>query len=559
MPSLEGPAMVPAAIKVYGQLGTFRVGHSNYVVKYISTFANPAATGTLYGHRELLEELKPMRDRLDASKLQSLSSLLQRDLNDRRVAQDLIPYLLGAGASVGIGFFPAILAVIVPRGYLAEAANETSYPVPVKNSNNPMRTDYDECWSVTAFKIGDQEAPLGLLEIRQGSADIVVLDGQHRANAFRYLSGDFKPLNDIYQPFYDGLPKPEPLDADLPVTLIWFETQSPEAHIVPQLISRQLFVDVNNTAKTVSLSRTILLNDRAATCLGTQEFYNRAAHDNGFSAARFSLLHGAFDGDSELAARRQHKFMLTTPEIINDALLWGLFGNTTYEALDFYKVSRLRQQQNIARFSVIFGKYDLTPKGTGDEDQQDTFFGPYFDVPEKAAEFREAFSKAYLPVLWTLFNELKLLAPHYEAGAAVAEAISTGSSPMEIDVWDKVFCGGEGLYWSLDPNAVKGQRSQNYLTAIASIENRFADARAARFGENVAKTNGIYSSFLTKAFQIGYVGAVEYLAREVTEGDYLAAASALVARLNEYTFAQWAAVFTELKTARSYLINVGAR
>ncbi len=547
MPSLEGPMAEPAAIKVYGLLGTFRVGHSNFVVKYVSTFANPKAAGQLGGHKELLEELKPMRDRLDASKLQSLGSLLQRDLNDRRVAQDLIPYLLGAGASVGIGFFPAILAVIVPRGYLAEVANETSYPAPVVNANEPMRTDYDDCWSVTAFKMGGQTAPLGLLEIRRGSADIIVLDGQHRANAFRFLSGDFDPSKDIYQSFYDDLPKPEPLDADLPVTLIWFETQGAEAQINPQLISRRLFVDVNNTAKTVSLSRTILLNDRAATCLGTQEFYNRAAHDNGFSASRFSLLHGAFDGDSELAARRQHKFMLTTPEIIHDALLWGMFGSTAFDGLDYYKVGRLHQQQNTARFSTIFGEYDLMPKGTGDEEKQDSFFGPYFDVPEKAGEFRGAFSTAYLPVLWTLFNELSLLTSHYEAGAAIAEGINTGSSPMEMDVWDKVFCGGEGLYWSLDPNEVTSQRSKNYLTAIASIENRFADARAARFGQTTALTNSIYSSFLTKAFQIGYVGAVEYLAREVKEGDYLGAASELVARLNGYTSAQWVAVFTELK------------
>lgn len=96
MSALEGPPAEPAAIKVYGLLGTFRVGQSSFVVKYVSTFANPTATGQLTGHKELLEELKPMRDRLDASKLKNLNSLLQRDLNDRRVAQDLIPYLLGA-------------------------------------------------------------------------------------------------------------------------------------------------------------------------------------------------------------------------------------------------------------------------------------------------------------------------------------------------------------------------------------------------------------------------------------------------------------------------------
>ena len=77
MPTLVGPIPEPASIKVYGLLGTFRVGNSGFIVKYASTFANPAASGRHWGHKELLEELKPMRDRLGASKLQNLNSLLQ--------------------------------------------------------------------------------------------------------------------------------------------------------------------------------------------------------------------------------------------------------------------------------------------------------------------------------------------------------------------------------------------------------------------------------------------------------------------------------------------------
>ncbi len=541
MPTLVGPTAPLPVIQVYGLLGTFRSGQSSLIVKYVSTFANPTATHRLGGHKKLLEELKPMRDRLDASKLQNLSSLLQRDLNDRRVAQDLVPYLLGE--NTGIGFFPAILAVLVPRGYLAEAAGDPRYPAPVQNPSKEHRTDYGGCWSVTSFTLDDGAvAPLGLLDIMRGSTDIIVLDGQHRANAFRFLSGDFDPSKEIYQSFYDGLPAPKPLDADLPVTLIWFESQGTGAQINPQLISRRLFVDVNNTAKTVSLARTILLNDRAATCLGTQEFYNRSAQMNGFSAGRFSLLHGGFDADSDLASLRKHKFMLTTPEIVNDALLWAMFGSAGFDALSCYRVKSLYKQQNITRFGTIFSEYTLTPKGDGDKE-----FGPYFDSPNEASEFRGAFFNAYLPVLWTLFNDLSLLTSHYEAGALVASEIKAGASPTEMDVWDKVFCGGEGLYWSLDPEKAKNERSEKYLVAIASIEKKFETERATHFGADVGKANGVYDSFLTKAFQVGYVGAVGYLSRESPDGDYLGAAAELVARLNGYTNSQWACIFTELK------------
>lgn len=546
--SLEGPAAEPVTIKIYGLLGTFHVENSDYLVKYVSTFANPMAADGQGGHKELLKELKPMRERLEASKLHSLSSLLQRDLNDYRVAQELVPYLQGAAGSDSIGFFPAILAVLVPQDYLSAANPAEGYPTPVQNVDNERRTDYDNCWSVTSYVIGNQILPLGLLEIIKGNTEIIVLDGQHRANAFRYLSGDFDPSTDIYQTFYDDVQSPKPLKADLPVTLIWFEGKDGKA-IDPQMISRKLFVDVNNNAKSVSVARNILLNDRAATCLGTQEIYNQAARVNGFAADRFSLLHSAFDVDSEIAKRRQHRFMLTTPEIIHDMLLWGMFGNTTYDDLAEDKVGRLRDQRNTARFRTIFRSFTEVPIGGSDDDddKQDNLFGPYFSTPEKAKDFRLAFCEAYLPVLWEFFGNLELLRPHYEAGQITANYIRDEAGPTETDVWKKVFCGGEGLYWSLNPDKAKGDRSQQYIRAIDSIEERFSRERATIFGSDPAKTDGIYRSFNTKAFQIGYIGAVEYLAREVTAGDYTRAAQELVGRLNGFTLAQWESMFNKLK------------
>ena len=478
--SLEGPVAEPVTIKIYGLLGTFHVENSDYLVKYVSTFANPMATAGEGGHKELLKELKPMRERLEASKLHSLSSLLQRDLNDYRVAQELVPYLQGAAGSNSIGFFPAILAVLVPSNYLSESDHSESYPSPAQSPDNERRTDYDDCWSVTPYVIGNQIIPLGLLEIVKGNTEIIVLDGQHRASAFRFLSGDFDPSADIYQTFYDDVPAPKPLQADLPVTLIWFEGKDGKA-IDPQMISRKLFVDVNNNAKNVSVARNILLNDRAATCLGTQEIYNYTAKDNGFAADRFSLLHSAFDIDSEIAKRRQHRFMLTTPEIIHDMLLWGMFSSTTYDDPIEYKVNRIRDQRNTVRFRKIFRTFVEVPIGGNedDEDKQDSLFGPYFSTPERAKDFRFAFRTAYLPVLWTFFNDLDLLTPHYEAGRVVADYIKASAGPTEMDVWNKVFCGGEGLYWSLDPTKAKGDRSQQYIKAIDSIEERFSQERIA--------------------------------------------------------------------------------
>ncbi len=228
---LQGPAAGLTVIKLYGLFGTFRIGKSQFKIQYASTFANPAQGE---GHADLVKELKPVRDRVDASQLKDLSSLLQRDLNDNRVARDLIPYLLGE-SEASVGFFPAILAVMVPKGYLSGL--NTPYPEAVVDSLDPDKTNFGDCWAVSRYRMpGAGQLPLGLLEIMPTKAEIIVLDGQHRASAFRYLSGDFDPNDDIYKMFYDGLVRPEILDADLPVTLIWFEfgnrrTHQPEAHL----------------------------------------------------------------------------------------------------------------------------------------------------------------------------------------------------------------------------------------------------------------------------------------------------------------------------------------
>ena len=118
-----------------------------------------------------------MRERVTASRLTDLRSLLQRDLNDQRVAQDLIPYLQGVNSQ--IGFFPAILAAIVPKGYLS-AATPVAYPRPTEDG--PKRICFGDCWFVEYFAAGK---PVGLFKFVKSKADIIVLDGQHRANAFR--------------------------------------------------------------------------------------------------------------------------------------------------------------------------------------------------------------------------------------------------------------------------------------------------------------------------------------------------------------------------------------
>ena len=92
-----GSTVGPQSIKLYGLLSHFSLPDSPYKINYISTFVNPQRND---GHAELLDELLPMRERLPARKIKQLGSLLQRNLNDFRVANELIPYLQGKKSQV---------------------------------------------------------------------------------------------------------------------------------------------------------------------------------------------------------------------------------------------------------------------------------------------------------------------------------------------------------------------------------------------------------------------------------------------------------------------------
>ncbi len=524
----------PTSISVYGMLGTFSLPGSPLKIVYASTFVSPKRAD---GHKMLLKQLQPMRERIESSDLTDLQSLLQRDLNDTRVAQELIPYLQGNSE---IGFFPAILAVLLPKGYLHASATPPDYPKPAPNADG--FTSYGDCWSYKKYTISNEESPLGLLKLNPDRSEIIVLDGQHRATAFRYVSKEFIP-KDIYQTFYENVPQGEVPAADLPITLIWFESDAP---IAPALISRRLFVDVNNNAKPVSESRTILLNDRTVTAVGTQELYSDCAK-RGFSANRFSLLQGAFDLDDDISKAKFCRFALTAPPLIESCLRWAMFGSTTYDNLDRWRVERLRLQQALFRFEQMFPDLREHIDVQSDDDGSK-------DVLLKNADavrlFRSAFSQVYLPVLRTFFDDWEVMKTHYSAAERTKVWATEEEGATYQEVWQKVFCGGEGLYYSI-ANASDGKRTKNYRRVIDQIEEKLSTHRHLEFKATsditTKQVDSFYVTVRTKALQVGFVMAVDYIAKVFTEGQRIVAAERLVERLNTHSLPEWLVILGELR------------
>ena len=537
MSQVKGSKSTRTSIDVLGLYGSFEVPKQDITVRYVSTFAGNREPES--GHASLLSELKPMRERIDADDLRDLGALLQRDLNDSRVAKELVPYLLGQNRE--ISFFPAILAVLMPQGYLHH--KDTNYP---SKSKEGQIEKYGEYWSFEHFALADDEpSPFGKLSIYSVKTTVLVLDGQHRASAFRYVAGDVDEIQkDVYAAFYEPI-HVDRFDADLPVTIIWFDGQT---DIDPGLVSRRLFVDVNNTAREVSRSRNILLDDREAPALITRFMFSRLAKANPFAADSLSLLHGAFDVESDLMKKGVgHSMSLTNPEYMYDVISWMFLGSTTYDSTDKYNVKRNDARSRTYR--DILGQTfdgDINDRDFKQIHEEDDPIIILDDV-NKIREFETEFEVKIGPLFEDIFNRFGLLKPHFEAASETRHYCLNDAPKSTESVWKRVFAGGEGLYYTFMYGGRDSSKIKAYQKEIGAIERRFKRIRSEKAGVDEPKANKAYNSIRTKAFQIGLFMALRVFKQQLEYTQYLEAHEHFISELNKLSIEQWIAILTDLK------------
>ena len=92
-----------------GIYGTFETPAGK--VSYLQTKAKVGGDGTSHG--KLIKALLPAREALNIQEM-DFNQLLQRDLDDHRIATKLIEYVLNPPANSLPGFFPPVLALLLP-------------------------------------------------------------------------------------------------------------------------------------------------------------------------------------------------------------------------------------------------------------------------------------------------------------------------------------------------------------------------------------------------------------------------------------------------------------
>ena len=286
-------ASKPRAFQNYVE-GTWGEFHSKSgKVDYLLTKARlgrEAATA----ERRLTTHLVPVREVLRPQDL-NFNQLLQRDLDDHRVAVSLIPYLLSK-RTTGPALFPPIMAVLLPF----DGKSPTDFPPlepPLLTTEEDMTMQVQDAGeSVRISKLYDGTSqslsPIsyGRLEWNSEYSRLVVLDGQHRAMALLAIDRTIRDAwsnsgGDEYRFFYEDkikdLLRSESVNLDsveVPVMVAWFpDLFGPNRH--PHKAARQLFVDVNKEARQPSESRIILLSDNDLTNILARRLLSELRHD----------------------------------------------------------------------------------------------------------------------------------------------------------------------------------------------------------------------------------------------------------------------------------------
>ena len=252
-------------------------------VSYLMTKAKLGQDTSLAS--KLTPHLAPVREVLNIEEM-DFNQLLQRDLDDHRVATDLVDYILKSQFN-GPAFYTPILAALLP---FEGASPANSYPSQSQLSKS-FKDNAGLLWQQAQYgdafrilKLAAQEDPtaellnqinLGRIEFNKSKSKLVVIDGQHRAMALiairRTIAREWgQSTGAKYSSFYErhiqDLLKTSSIDLhriEFPVCICWFPDTNPTDTVWPDphKSARKLFVDVNQNAKKPSESRVILLSD----------------------------------------------------------------------------------------------------------------------------------------------------------------------------------------------------------------------------------------------------------------------------------------------------------
>lgn len=528
-------------------------------VEYILTYA--ALDGGKTANGQLLDLLVPVREVFRLEDL-DFDQLLQRDLDDFRVSEEMVPYLLGETPS-DPRFFPPIVAVVVPMS--GKDMNDF-YPPCSKTDDVdqgvPLRVfNYGNVFSVKREVRDEQheqdeqlaQSPVDLC-IHPTQAKLVIVDGQHRAMAMlaAYRSASNKWSGNEFQHFYQGidLDISELRRIHLPVCIAYFPelTQDTATTQMGTLTTacRKFFLDVNRNARQPSESREILLDDTDLVACFTRHLFNIIKENT--KASSLQLRHTEYDNPRD-RTRIFRPFAVTDVFTLRSIVRSVLLLNNERVLNPMASASSGRQPQNDSRL-----QRELDLENALTEDDKDKLGIKIADIkqnkyPRKAEDkLRQCFGETWGQVIIASLEKLYPFAVHIKAVNTVLKKHAPYTGVNQIA--ETALVAGQGLRYTLqqqrDKKLKQGGEDSNAKKAwkaLQAIEKDFGKCRAKLYlklnrdpnHKEIERVDKIFECFRSSAFQTGLFMAFAYMKSKIKadKQEFASYVAKWIKRINE--------------------------
>ncbi|MFE5627828.1 hypothetical protein [Streptomyces sp. NPDC056543] len=557
----------------------------NYVQGTWGTFATPAGrvdyimTKARLGEetnepeRRLTKSLAPVREVMEAGDL-DFNQLLQRDLDDHRVAVNLIPYLLDLKPT-GPAFFPPIVAVLLPfRSKRPSFFESLGQQAVVEDDGARWQQEQAGASFRVQRLVGADDrlhsANLGKLWWDDSKAQLVVLDGQHRAMALLAVertmtkSWQNSGVGGRFRSFYENQVIQALRDfgdvdlsrIEVPVTVCWFPEETGE-QAKPHEAARKLFVDVNKEARPPSESRIILLSDAELSNVLTRRMLSELRNDT--SDSLLPIYAVEYDNPEVNSTRPARWSVLTNIHLLKFAVDRCVFGPPKYLNNVAQKIGGRLSQTDLDTFMQeqldVLSLFPDQFEDGGFTYQRDKIGNTEFPLGQLDV-ISDRFAATWGRAILTLLSKT---APY----AAHAKALTQSKDEWHVDdtglslAHDALF-GGVGVFWTLrdsyehylEKKAAGAKAAKSDVIraweALKGREEAFETYRAQAYLDSgrtggLKKSKAAYAVFNTHACQLGMMmtlGSLWELRKKQSGGADLNElpqfADALVAAWNAY-------------------------
>jgi hypothetical protein len=531
---------------VFGTWGNFNTAAGK--VAYLETKARLTNVTDTSPESRLTPYLNPVREALPVAEM-NFNQLLQRDLDDHRVAIELVPYLLDP-AKTGPAFFPPIVACLLPF--------QNGAPLPhfaPASAPTPLKDDIAEWTAIeygAAFRVDrlmatasqEHQAKLGRLSWNPELAQLVVIDGQHRAMALlaidRTVNGRWKGSAEKYRSFYEPVVNRcmDKLDAaqraalfsdvELPVTIAWFPDLPP--HMTYPQAARKVFVDLNKNARPPSPSRLMLLSDSDLYSIFTRQLLN----DMRAGGGGLPIYAVEYDNPSRDQASSAKWSTITNIASLFECVKRLVAGpqkyftdmRSAFVGRDNEGHMRTLLRQSLALSEVLQETVEDDRVYVRDEIDAYTF------PPSCVPALEQQFANGWGYLLQHVFAELSPYRVHAESLIKLRDSWVPHGNPAAALAKDSIF-EGVGLYWTLRESEIhwrsenQRRRDEQNLPPMphtdvidawyGTLDKRteFTELRAKAYAPKAKENevNSAFDSFSTVACQLGLVLACRAVAQ----------------------------------------------